>query len=181
MRREVIELARHGDREAFEALASESVDRLYAIACLVLHDRSLAEDAVQDALIRVWRDLPQLRAAESFEAWTRRILVHACLDLARRERGRRAVHELPELLFGAERVEDDVADREAIGRGLQRLSLRDRTVLVLRFYLGLSVPEIANAMRVPAGTVKSRLHNAQEAMRAAIEADSRFTLQGGLA
>ncbi len=77
--------------------------------------------------------------------------------------------------------ETAIADRDAVGRCLARLAVRERTVLVMRFFLELSVPEIADALSVPLGTAKSRLHHAQGAMRAAIEAENRLTLQGGLA
>ena len=182
MRTEVVRQAQQGDRRAFEALAADAIDRLYGAAVLILHDRTLAEDAVQEALIRAWRDLPRLRDPDRFGPWLNRVLVHACLDLVRHERASRASHTIPEaLLLGDDPPETDLLDRDEVGRGLARLSPRERSVLVLRYFLELSVPEIADALRVPVGTAKSRLHNAQEAIRAAIEADSRYAMQGGLA
>jgi RNA polymerase sigma factor (sigma-70 family) len=181
MKRGAVELAMRGDRRAFEALASQVVDRLFGAAFLILHDRTLAEDAVQETLIRTWRDLPRLRDPDRFEPWLHRVLSHACLDLARHERPQRQSVELPAFLADDGTPEEDVATRDAIGRGLSRLTRRERTILVLRFFLQLSVPEIADAMRIPVGTAKSRLHHAQQAMRAAIDADSRITLRGELA
>lgn len=181
MRTEVVRQAQQGDRRAFEALAADAIDRLYGAAVLILHDRTLAEDAVQEALIRAWRDLPRLRDPDRFGPWLNRVLLHACLDLVRRERASRASHTIPEWLLGGDPAEANLLDRDEVGRGLARLSARERSVLVLRYFLGLSVPEIADALRVPVGTAKSRLHNAQEAIRAAIEADSRYAMQGGLA
>lgn len=181
MKREIVELARSGDRRAFEVLASDVIDRLHATAFLTLHDRALAEDAVQETLIRLWRDLPRLRDPDRFEPWMHQVLMHACLDLARHEGPQRRAGELPEWLAGDTSLEPDILERDAIGRGLARLGVRERSVLVLRFFLDLTVPQIAEVLRVPVGTVKSRLHNAEEAMRAAVEADSRLTLEGGLA
>lgn len=181
MRRSVIEQAAGGDRGAFEMLASQVIDRLFGAAFLILHDRTLAEDAVQETLVLMWRDLPRLRDPDRFEAWMHRVLAHACLDLARHERPQRLTVELPALLPTEDGEEDQIADRDAIGRGLSRLAPRERAILTLRFFLQLSVPEIAEAMRVPLGTAKSRLHHAQRAMRAAIEADSRVPLRGELA
>ena len=181
MRRHIVERAREGDREAFEVLASSVVDRLYGAAGLILHDRTLAEDAVQETLIRAWRDLPRLRDPDRFEPWLHRILAHACLDLARRERGNRHAGELPEWMPAGDLGEGSIADRDEVGRGMARLAPRERSVLVLRFFLGLSVPEIADALSVPVGTAKSRLHNAQIAIRAAIDADNRYAIQGGVA
>ncbi len=181
MRRGVVELARSGDRGAFETLASSAIDRLFGAATLILHDRTLAEEAVQETLIHLWRDLPRLRDPDRFEPWMHRMLAHACLDLARREHRARQTGELPDWVSGGDEPEPGVIDRDTVRRGLARLSVRERSVLVLRFFLELSVPEIADAMQVPVGTVKSRLHGAEESMRAAIEADSRLSLQGGLA
>ncbi len=173
MTQQVIEEARRGDRRAFETLVGTVVDRLYGAAVLILHDRTMAEDAVQEALIRMWHDLPKLRDPDRFDGWLHRLLVHACLHTARRERrpsvamGDRVV---PDEGF---RLEADVADRDFVLRGLQRLTARERSVLVLRYYLDLSVPQMADALKVPLGTAKSRLHLAERAMRAALDADQR--------
>src|SRR4026207_2111689 len=86
--RELVERASNGDHDAFAVLVGVSVARLEAVARLILRDQELARDAVQDALIRAWRDLPGLRDPERFDAWLHRLLVNARLDLARR-RGRR--------------------------------------------------------------------------------------------
>lgn len=83
VQRNLVEAAQQGDHEAFEALATGAADRLYAIARLILRDADLAQDAVQEALIRTWRGLPGLRDPERFEAWLRRLLVNTCTDLAR--------------------------------------------------------------------------------------------------
>jgi RNA polymerase sigma-70 factor, ECF subfamily len=181
MRRSDIEQAADGDRGAFEMLASQVIDRLFGAAFLILHDRTLAEDAVQETLVLMWRDLPRLRDPDRFEAWMHRVLAHACLDLARHERPQRLTVELPALLPAEDKEEEQVANRDAIGRGLSRLAPGERTILTLRFFLQLSVPEIAQAMRIPLGTAKSRLHHAQRAMRAAVDADSRMPLRGELA
>ena len=97
MSADLVRLARDGDRMAFEALAESNLDRLYATAALILHDRTLAEDAVQETLIRAWRSLPRLRDPERYEPWLQRVLVHACIDVARGERHRRTEQELARL------------------------------------------------------------------------------------
>jgi RNA polymerase sigma factor (sigma-70 family) len=182
MRREVIEEARHGDTGAFETLAGSVIDRLYGAAVLILHDRTMAEDAVQETLIRAWRDLPRLRDPERIEPWLHRVLLHACLDLARRERPLASQADVPVWAGDGLSLETDVADRDAVRRGLRRLPPGQRGVLVLRYFLDLSVPQIADALRVPLGTAKSRLHHAQQAMRAAMDADGRaVAAEGGLA
>src|SRR6187455_74646 len=82
MRDKLIERARGGDRDAFGQLAAQEIDRLYAIARLILRDSDLAQDAVQEALIRCWRQMPKLRDADRFDGWLYRILVRAASDQA---------------------------------------------------------------------------------------------------
>jgi RNA polymerase sigma-70 factor (ECF subfamily) len=86
--RALVEAAQRGDHEAFEVLAVAAGDRLYKIARLVLRDVQLAEDAVQEALVKAWRELPNLRDPERFDAWLNRLLVNACADQGRRHRSR---------------------------------------------------------------------------------------------
>ena len=174
MDRELVERARRGDRDAFTAIAAASVDRLFAIASLMLRDRAAAEDAVQEALIRAWRDLPALRDPARLDAWLRRLLVRAAYDEARRGRRHRAdLTLLPGLDPAVNDGTDLVADREVLNRAFRRLTVEHRAAIVLRHYVGLSVPEMADNLAVPLGTAKSRLHHAERALRAAVEADAR--------
>ena len=172
---EFVAKARDGDREAFAIVATGAVDRLYAVARLILRDADLAEDAVQEALIRAWRDLPTLRDVERFDAWSRRLLVHACIDIGRRRRRWRA--ELTAI--GPEPSEPDraseLADRDELERALQTLTDPQRAILVLRFHLGLTLREVAESLDIPFGTAKSRLHYGLDALRAALDADARST------
>ena len=83
---ELVDLAARGDRDAFDLLMSDALDRLYAMARLIVRDADLAEDAVQEALIHCWRELPRLRDAKRFDAWLHRLLVNAATDQYRRRR-----------------------------------------------------------------------------------------------
>ena len=176
MQTALVDRARRGDHEAFSVLAVGSVDRLYAVARLILRDTDLAEDATQDALIRAWRDLPTLRDVERFDAWMYRLVVRSCADIGRRRRRGR-----PELtIVKIESAEPDrtaeLADRDQLERGLRRLSDAQRTILILHFYVGLSPGEAADVLEIPVGTAKSRLHYAIDALRAALAADERSSL-----
>jgi len=173
VRRELVERARAGDRTAFAELAAESIGRLFNIAQLMLRDRDLADDAVQETLVLAWRDLRGLRDLDGFEAWLHRILVRSVYREAERERRRAgSVVQLPPAGIDPD-ASANVADRDAIERGFRRLRPEHRAVLVLHHYLGLSDAEAAAAMSVPAGTVKSRLNRARAALRSALDADAR--------
>ena len=178
MQRDLVESAQGGDLEAFEALATRAGDRLFAIARLILRDADLAEDAVQEALVRAWRELPKLRDPERFDAWLYRLIVNACADQGRNQRRWAADVRVIRSEPFAHDATDALADRDQIERAFRRLKPAHRTVVVLSFYVGLAVPEIADCIGVPLGTAKSRLHYATEALRAAIEADAR---SGGVA
>lgn len=173
MTRALVEAAQRGDHEAFEVLAIAAGDRLFRIARLVLRDIQLAEDAVQEALVKAWRELPGLRDPERFDAWTYRLLVNACADQGRRHRSRATEVRILRLEPAEPDSSQVSADRDQLERGFRRLKPDQRVAIVLHFYLGLSALEIADTLGVPVGTVKSRLHYATEAMRATLEADAR--------
>ncbi len=171
--RRLVERAMRGDHEAFAALAASRVDPLHATATLILRDRTAAEDAVQEVLVRMWQGLPKLRDPGRLDAWLHRLLAHACTDAWRTRRRRAEIRLLPSHERPIPDETGGVADREVLGRAFRRLSVEHRVVLVLRHYLRLTVPGVADAAGVPVGTAKSRLHHAERALRAAIEADAR--------
>ena len=169
-----VQQASNGDRDAFDALMTSVVGRLYRISYLVLRDADAAQDAVQEALVRCWRDLPSLRDPERFDAWLNRPLLNAVNDEARRRRRRITVSVTAAQVepIGPDRAQD-IADRDEIDRAFRRLSVDHRTIVVLYHYLGMSLGESAAYLGVPVGTAKSRLHYATEALRAALAADAR--------
>jgi RNA polymerase sigma-70 factor (ECF subfamily) len=170
--RELVERAARGDHDAFALLAGRFVARLDAAARLILRDPDLARDAVQEGFIGAWRNLPTLRDPDRFEAWLRRLVVRACIDALRR-RGRRPI-EVELLPVDAPAVGDMasvIADRELLDAALRRLRPEWRVVMVLHFYLGLSLPDVAATLDIPTGTAKSRLHRSLAEMRASIDGD----------
>jgi RNA polymerase sigma-70 factor, ECF subfamily len=146
---------------------------MYAIATRILRDLDLAEDALQGAFIAAWKSLPTLRDPARFEAWLRRLLVHACYAEARRRRSWTAnIRVLP--VDGPAGPDGllSIVDRDALDRAFGRLTVEQRAVFVLHHHLGLPLTEIAESLGVPAGTARSRLHYATKVLRAAIEADA---------
>jgi RNA polymerase sigma-70 factor (ECF subfamily) len=174
----LVERAKAGDEEAFASLARAAGDRLLAIAYRILRDLALAEDAVQQALVTAWRELPSLRDPAAFDAWLQRLLVHACYREARRNRPWLAnVRVLPVEPVAPSDGALDVVARDQLERGFRRLPPEQRAVFVFHHYLGLTVPEVAERLGLPLGTVKSRLHYATNTLRSALEADLRSPIE----
>ena len=164
--RGLVERAREGDHDAFAVLARAALPRLDAAARLILRDRELAQDAVQDSLLRAWRDLRGLRDPDRFEAWLHRLTVNACLDLARSRRRRPIEVELNPLDSPSQPDHaGSLADRELVDQALRRLDPGHRAVVALHYLLGMPLPEVAASLGIPLGTAKSRLHFALAAMR----------------
>jgi len=172
--RSLVLAARSGDEEAFASLVRGSADRLFAVAHRILRDVDRAEDAVQQTLVTAWRELPGLREAARFDAWLHRILVNACYAEARRARTWTAnVRAIPTDGPASRDTTQDVVVRDTLDRGFRRLPPEQRAIFVFHHYLGLTLGEIAETLDIPLGTVKSRLHYATNALRAALEADAR--------
>ena len=176
MQLELVERARRGDHDAFAVLAGAALFRLDAAARLILRDPDQAKDAVQETLVRAWRDLPTLRSPDRFDACLHRLLYRACIDEARRLRRHRVDVELTPLDVPAiDDVSSVMADRDQLERGFSRLEPEARALIVLHHYLDLPLPEVASVLGIPLGTAKSRLHRALQSMRAVLDADARPT------
>ncbi len=177
----LVALAVSGDPRAFDALADRIGDGLYRRAYTILRDEPDARDAAQEALIRAWRELPRLQTSGSFDAWLDRILVNVCRDQLRRRR-RRQVREIRPVLepTSSEWVGLPAADHGSrddrtalIVAAFRRLSIDDRSLIVLHHLESRSVADLAVALRIPEGTVKRRLHTARERLQRALEQEER--------
>lgn len=172
-RRALVERAGRGDHDAFAVLANAAAARLDAAARLILRDPELARDAVQNTLVRAWRDLPGLRDPDRFDAWLHRLLVNASLDEARRRRRRPMEVGIQE---GNEPSAGDssrhLADRDLVERALARLDPEHRALVVLHYYLGYPLPAAANSLGISLPTAKSRLHRAMQGLRRSMIADA---------
>jgi RNA polymerase sigma factor (sigma-70 family) len=180
--RDLVDRAKRGDHEAYATLVSSTVGRLDAAARLILRDPELARDAVQDGLLRAWRHLPGLRDPDRFDPWIRQLVVNSCLDLIRRRRRRAIEVELTNLdVMGEVDLATDIVDRDQLDDALRRLDPEWRAIVVMHYFLGMSVPEIAESMRIPLGTAKSRLHRSLGALRTLIEEppDGAAQVRGG--
>ncbi len=147
----------------------------------ILGDDSDARDATQDAFLAAWRGLRGLRDPERFDAWLKRILVNSCRAVGRRRR-RTSIREIPmdELVAVDEPADDRAWQEECRGpslddieRAFDRLSVDERSILVLHHLERHSVVEIAAVLAIPVGTAKSRLFNARRSLERALEAEFR--------
>jgi RNA polymerase sigma-70 factor (ECF subfamily) len=181
--RELVGRAKRGDHDAFAQLVDPALARLDAAARLILRDPELARDAVQEALIRTWRDLPGLRDPDRFDAWLHRLTVNSCLDIARHRRRRPMEVEITPLDAPmTSDVASHLADRELVDQALRDLAPGHRAVVALHYLLGMPLPQVATSLGIPVGTAKSRLHYALAAMRtsAAAEPDTApLSVPGG--
>lgn len=182
--RQLVEQAQMGDKDAYDAIARAVAPRLYRVAHRIVRDLDAAQDATQQALVAIWRELPRLRDPDRFDAWAYQLAVRYCLMELRSQRRRLAV---PVAVTAAEadarepsRADHSrvVADRDELERAFRLLTEDQRAVVVLRHYVGLSVAEAAQILGVPTGTAASRLHYATQALRAALEANDRLAVIG---
>ena len=170
----LVERASQGDHEAFGVLIGAHLARLDTAARLILRDPELARDAVQEATLKAWKNLRGLRDPDRFDAWLHRLLVNACFDLARRRRGRFEVELTPLHDAPVPDATSRVTDAMYVERMLATVDPAQRAVVVLHYYLDLSLPETAAALGIPVGTAKSRLNRALGAMRITVADDELF-------
>jgi RNA polymerase sigma-70 factor (ECF subfamily) len=157
----VVERAQRGDREAFASIAFELSDRLMGLAHRILRDHGAAEEALQVALLRIWRDLPSLREPDAVDAWAARILVRACQDSLRHARRKERSLQLLPHEGHVDDASSRLADHEELERAFATLSADHRAVVVLHYYRDLPLAEISTALDIPIGTVKTHLHRAK--------------------
>jgi RNA polymerase sigma-70 factor (ECF subfamily) len=162
---DLIRRAVQGDEEAFDALVKPYQARAYRTACLITRNPDTAADALQEALLRAYRALPNIQPGHPFYPWFARIVVNEALRQAKRQH---TYLSLPPLLMKREQTPEDLIqtreDRELLWWAIQHLTPAHRAVIVLRYYEELSEAEMAKILDVPSGTVKSRLHHARAAL-----------------
>ena len=171
---QLVARAQRGDQIAFRAIAEATHVRLKQTAYRILRDLHLAEDALQQAYVEMWRGLPKLKDLDRFEAWSYRILVNACYRESKRRK--RWLDRVP---HATETTTPDgtgsVNDRDQLERGFAELSIDHRAVVVLHYYLDLSIEDTASALGISTGTAKSRLNRAMTRLRAALGAELPMT------
>jgi RNA polymerase sigma-70 factor, ECF subfamily len=173
--RGLVERARSGDADAFDALIEPRVEAMLRTATAIIGDPDEAREATQEALLTIWRELPNLRLDDRFDAWAGRILVNRC-RLTLKRRGRRTSREVQ--LDGSRQADSrlvtgpphEIGRRRELDEAFEQLDPDDRALLVLHHLEGLELAQIATRLEIPVGTVKSRLFTARRALERAMEA-----------
>ena len=167
MQRELVERAIGGDYDAFSSLVRASTSRQYAIATLILRDGDRAQDAVQEALVSAWKGMRALRDPDAWDAWLHRLTVRACYQAgparASAGPGRAARDARPGRRQEPRTLRWSWRTVTVSSGQLGRLPIDQRAVIVLHFYVGLPLTEVADILDIPHGTAKSRLHRGLEA------------------
>lgn len=156
--------AKEGDRSAFDQLIGPMVDQGFRLAFGMLHDRQAAEDAVQEAAVRSWRKLGNLRPGTEMRPWFLAIVANQCRTMARGRWASVLRFDLLTMSAGPS-FEEGVVRAEDLRAALRRLAPEHREVLVLHYYLDLPLDEVAAIAGIPIGTVKSRINRGIAAMR----------------
>jgi RNA polymerase sigma-70 factor, ECF subfamily len=171
---DLVNSAQRGDRQAFDELVGPLIDQAFRLAFGMLHDREAAEDAVQEAAVRAWRKLGNLRAGIGVRAWFLAIVANQCRDVIR-SRWWSVLRLEPTAGPASGGFEDRIARGADLRAALRKLNIDQREVLVLRYYLDLTLDEVAAITGVPVGTVKSRINRALAAMRPHFESLEAMT------
>jgi len=164
---QLAEMCRDGDGDAFAALLTRYQGGFYSLALRFLGDREDAMDALQDASIKAWRSIGSLRGG-AFRSWMNSIVVRTCIDRVRSRRDVRPLEDdegriipMPDPSPGPEAMAIARGRVRSIERALHELTPEHRAIVLMRDLSGMSYEEIAETLRVPIGTVRSRLARAR--------------------
>lgn len=173
---ELIRKCRAGARQFYEPLVHAFEPEARRVALGILRDPDAAADAVQEAFIKAYRGLDGFELGRDFRPWFLRIVRNQCRDMLRRGKSGPELERITPLLSERAPSSDDPARdrreadaRDTLWRGLGRISVEHREVLVLKELEGLGYADIAATLGVPEGTVASRLYHARKALRGALE------------
>ena len=176
--RELVERCRRGDEGAFQELVNLHKDLVFAIIARTVPDRSRAEDLAQEVFLRVHRGLPYFRGEARLSTWIYRIVANVCVQ--EQQERRPATEPLDERTPGtraatatSDRQFSDLELRDRLEKAIARLPAHYRLVVAAHYLEGVQYEELAEAMQLPLGTLKTHLHRAKRQLRRLLETELR--------
>ena len=183
-----IERVLAGDESAYEPLVTENQTKVYRLALRILKNEADAEDAAQETFLKAYTSLADFRGDSRFSVWLYRLTNNVCIDMLRKNKravivslqtedddGEETELAIPDERYSPERLAERAADRDAVRAALASLPDDCREILALRESAGLSYDEIAAALSLEVGTVKSRLNRARKKLCAALLESGNFS------
>lgn len=187
---QLVALAKQGDQDAFARLVEANQNKIYSLSLRMTGNPEDAADLAQEAFLKAWRSLSAFQEESSFSTWLYRLASNLCIDFLRREKRRKTAvttvsldddsddappMEVPDHRFTPETEVERRELRAAMSRALHSLSEEHRRILILREVEGLSYTEIAQALELEEGTVKSRIARARISLRNILQKDGNFS------
>ena len=164
----IVDRCLRGDRGAFDVLVREHRIAVMAVACRLLGSRADAEDAAQEAFVRAWRSLGTWRRDAPLRAWLLTIAVNVCRTHGARRRGHAPLEDVPDPIDPGPRADGGLAAEEArraVRGAVDALPPRQREVVLLKVFSGMTHEDVAGAMGLTVGAVKAHLHQAVANLR----------------
>ena len=156
-----LEKAINGDKEAFSRIITQNKESMYKTAIVILKNEDDAYDALQEALIKMYRNITKLQSKEAFNFWSRRIIVNCCYDII--NKNKKVIDITSKITENFEETREEVYDCEdSLVQTLEKIEPDLRVTVTLYYYNDLSTREIGKILQIPVGTVKSRLARARE-------------------
>ena len=175
--RDLVNRCRSGSDAAFRELVDTHKKMVFAIISRSIADRSLVEDLAQDAFVRVHRGLRSFRGDARLSTWICRIAMNVCADARQRAPRELSLDAIapgappPPAVIAADPAYVQLELRDRVAKGLAQLPERSRLVISMHYFAGRGYEEIADALDVPLGTVKTHLHRAKRELREILERD----------
>ena len=166
----IIARARRGDADAFEQLVVAYRDQVFRLALRMCGSEADADEVAQEAFLSAWKALPNFRGESQFSTWLYQLTTHAAIDLMRREKRQIAAADITEVSAAdptpsPQQQAEQSEQREIVRDAILQLAPEQREVVVLRFMEELSYEEIGAVLKLPPGTVKSRLNRAKAQLK----------------
>lgn len=166
----IIARARRGDADAFEQLVVAYRDQVFRLALRMCGSEADADEVAQEAFLSAWKALPNFRGESQFSTWLYQLTTHAAIDLMRREKRQIAAADITEVNAAdpapsPQQQAEQSEQREIVRDAILQLAPEQREVVVLRFMEELSYEEIGAVLKLPPGTVKSRLNRAKAQLK----------------